>query len=153
MKFNIMFKQLRQAVLKMLPLITAHKAPSKCARFEKLVGIFSSRRHVDAKNDSVSTQLTRMQPGAILLVTGQLPVTNWRKSFKSLTSALSRNERSIWMDLFEALLLSSPGNCSRFFTKSEVTFPTLSTNKCSNSSGCFSIWGKTLRVQQTLVLG
>ena len=101
----------------MLPLITDNKAPLKCARFEKVVGTFSSRSHVDAKNDSVSTQLTRMQLGAMLLVTEQLPVTNWRKSFKSLTSALSRNERSIWIDLFEALLLSSPGNCSRFFHK------------------------------------
>ena len=60
----------------MLPLITDNKAPLKCARFEKVVGTFSSRSHVDAKNDSVSTQLTRMQLGAMLLVTEQLPVTN-----------------------------------------------------------------------------
>ena len=70
------YVQTIQAVLKVLPLITARKAPSKCARFEKLVGIVRAGRHVDAKNDSVSTQLSRMQPGAMLLVTEQLPVTN-----------------------------------------------------------------------------
>ena len=43
-------------MLKVSSLITARKASSKGARFEKLVGIFS----VDAKHDSVSTQLTRI---------------------------------------------------------------------------------------------
>lgn len=68
--------QTTQAVVKLLPNSTAFKAPLNSVKLEKLLGIFSAIKHVDAKNDSLSTQLTRMQPGAMLLVTERLPVTN-----------------------------------------------------------------------------